>query len=341
MILRCVVYHAVLLPFVLAQGNVCCHVCLQTLGPSTYDPAVFDQCNLKKPGCCFCSSQMTIPAPSYSPTQVAGTWQKVNWPGVSKVTMVNVAAGNEAQAHPQLTLLLAGVTQDAAGNYLFCADNPGTILIRGWGPLANDYPSNCTAISAELSINITAGGTAKCSDAKPGSTTVKPNSGSSTSSTSGTSTPGGASTKVACDANRGYIQDNKCYCLSDYAGPPTCDGMALWKILVSVAGGLAALFSIIVSVRQFLLFRKRKEEEKRLNESMANQSSKNFDTMYGMPPASMMTYYDTVNATGSRHTESRDVRPSESAESSRLSRPSEAAAQETRLQPRESKEYTL
>ncbi|EQC39809.1 hypothetical protein SDRG_03231 [Saprolegnia diclina VS20] len=327
------------------HAQVCCHVCLANLGPSSYDPTVFAQCDKKTPGCCFCDAQLTIAAPAFSSSQQQGTWQKVAWSGVSKVTKVNVPKGSESASHPQLTMMLSPVQQDAAGNYLFCSDTPGETLFRGWGPLANTYPSNCTALSAQLSITITAG-TGKCSDASPTSTspTTKPGGASSQAGSSSGVTK---APTVKCDANRGYVDsDNKCQCLSDYSGPPTCDGMALWKILVSVAGGLAALFSIVVSVRQFILFQRRKREEDELANAPVDQSSKNFDTMYAMPASH--EYYDSVNvnATSSRHTDaSRDgVR---SSEDSRV-RPSlpESDARFTgdadgRYKPRESKEYTL
>ncbi|OQR86143.1 hypothetical protein ACHHYP_10938 [Achlya hypogyna] len=339
MILRCMVWLGLLATAAVVDAQVCCHVCLQTLGPSSYDPTVFSQCDKKKPGCCFCDSQLTIASPAFTSSQAAGEWQKVAWSDVSKVTSLSIATANEAAAHPQLTPLQSPVAQDAKGNYLFCSDTPGQIIFRGWGPIANNYPSNCTAISSQLSITITAG-TAKCADSTP---TTKPGGSSATgsgSSASGKTTPSPTSS-VKCDPNRGYVVDNTCKCLSDYSGPPTCDGMALWKILVSVAGGLAALFSIAVSIRQFLLIRKRKREEEELNNVAEDQSSKNFDTMYAMPASH--EYYESA-ATASRYTEgSRNndrQRPSmpESA-GSRPSMPDSAA--DPRFQPRESKEYTL
>ncbi|POM70559.1 Hypothetical protein PHPALM_12980 [Phytophthora palmivora] len=60
---------------------------------------------------------------------------------------------------------------------------------------------------------------------------------------------------------------------SYWTNPPECDQWPVWKWLVTVGGGVAALFSIIISVRAFLASRKKKEEQQ-YRENLAPMGAK-------------------------------------------------------------------
>lgn len=66
--------------------------------------------------------------------------------------------------------------------------------------------------------------------------------GSGESCSAAPEVPSGA--KGACNLNRAsYDEEGNCVCASDWAGAPECNDLPLWKWLVTIGGGLAALVS--------------------------------------------------------------------------------------------------
>ncbi|OQR86124.1 hypothetical protein ACHHYP_10939 [Achlya hypogyna] len=312
-----------------AAANQCCALCLGFLGPSTYDVTDFASCQGKTPGCCFlCEQDTTISSPSFQSTMTTGTPQIVKWSdsNLANVTKVELLGTAATQAHPRPQPKGTPVSKDAKGNYVFCLDSPGTILFRGFGAKPTD--GSCQKISSEMTITVSAGPAgASCSKS-----TSAPSAGSGSAAGSAAGS-GGNSTKPkkpTCDPNRGFVNsENVCECLSDYSGPPTCDGMATWKLLVSIAGGLAALFSIAVSIRQFMLFRKRKEEERQLA-TQNNRASK--DEVEVMAISLEPNYYDAKRTPNSQKTGA----PNPSAPM----KPYPVDSHHN-MSPRQSREYTL
>ncbi|OQS06468.1 hypothetical protein THRCLA_01492 [Thraustotheca clavata] len=311
---------AMLAPVILAEDE-CCAKCLSRLGPATYDVTNFQQCSGNVPGCCFkCDQDTTLSSPSFLASMAAGTYQKIAWSDPAKVTVVTLVGSAATTSHTRPQPLGTQAQKDSKGNYLFCMDSPGVILFRGFGPTPTG--TACQTMSAELSINVTVGAAgASCTSSKSNTTTT---SGSSSGTNSGKTT----APPVVCDAQRGFVENGECKCTSDYSGPPACNGLSTWKLVVSIAGGVAALFSIIISVRQFMLWRKKKEEERQL---ATQRHSK--DDVEVMAISAAPDYYD---AKRTPHTQART--PGRSPGNAMKPYPVDS---HQNLSPRQSKEYTL
>ncbi|KDO33725.1 hypothetical protein SPRG_19334 [Saprolegnia parasitica CBS 223.65] len=309
------------------QAETCCAVCLGTLGPATYDVTDFNQCSGKQPGCCFnCAPDATISSPAFQATMAAGTWQTVTWSEPTKVTKVDLVGTASTAAHPRPQPKGVQVEKDAKGNYILCLDSAGVILFRGFGK--DPTGAACQQMSSELSITVTAGAAgATCASKKPTS------SGSGSSAGGGNSTAKPKVTDPPCNLQRGFVnKDNVCECTSDYSGPPECSGQATWKLLVSIAGGVAALFSIAISVRQFMLFRKRKEEE-RLLATQQERASK--DEVEVMAISSGPDYYDA------KRTPNNGQNQRAAATKSPVPMKPYPVDSHHNMSPRQSREYTL
>ncbi|RHY25809.1 hypothetical protein DYB32_009124 [Aphanomyces invadans] len=187
----------------------------------------------------------------------AGSTQYLTFPGVEKVTYSFVLDTTKPFQHPKPSG--TPFTKNAAGNYVVCIDTPGTLYFRGWGKELNNYPKECTQMTSELTITVTEGDKGVTCD---GSTPDK--GGSSTPAPTGSD-----GKEVPCNLQRGSVIDGVCVCASDYSGAPECTGSSSWKWIVSICGGIAALLSIGISVRQILLFRKKKAEDKEREDAMA------------------------------------------------------------------------
>lgn len=115
----------------------------------------------------------------------------------------------------------------------------------------------------------------------------------SPSETNGSPSPdsnGGSTGKAAqCNLNRGSLETNDkgeevCVCASGWEGPPRCDQWPIWKWLASIGGGVAALLSILISIRAFLAGRKKKHlEESDLPMSSNNTKDDDVETLHITP----------------------------------------------------------
>ncbi|OWZ17412.1 hypothetical protein PHMEG_0008647 [Phytophthora megakarya] len=246
--------------FAASSSAECCNTCIGKTSDAvySYDPVVFSQCSNVTGGvCCFdCGS---LGDPSYGDTisygddgvtaQVtAGTYISFTWSGVANVTYISLKTGQKKTVTPTVSDTAATKKSDT---FLICAKAAGIIYFRGWGT------DTCREASQEHSITVTAGdSSAKTCDA---SDVVV------TSSNTGSSSIAADDTVDSCNAQRASVQvvdgTRTCVCVSDWTNPPECDQWPVWKWLVTVGGGVAALFSIIISVRAFVASRKKKEQE--------------------------------------------------------------------------------
>ncbi|RLN58343.1 hypothetical protein BBJ28_00019605, partial [Nothophytophthora sp. Chile5] len=147
--------------------------------------------------------------------------------------------------------------------FLICAKTAGTIYFRGWGS------DSCREASPEKSITIEASDSgADTCDASDVTVTTASSAGGSSSADE---------TVADCNDQRASVQTvdgvRTCVCVSDWSNPPACDQWPVWKWLVTVGGGVAAAFSIIISVRAFLNGRKKKQAEE-TEQSLASMDAK-------------------------------------------------------------------
>ncbi|RQM27542.1 hypothetical protein B5M09_002798 [Aphanomyces astaci] len=200
-------------------ADVCCGQCLNTFAQTIYDPSVWAECSTApkpNPGCCFCDQVQTISQPAYKLTMKAGTTQFLTFPGAEKVTYSVVVDPTKAFQHPKPSG--TQFTKNNAGNYVVCIDTPGKLLFRGWGKEVNNYPTECTQMTSELSITVTEGDKGvTCAGSTPDQGGVSPS-------------PTGADGKeVQCNLQRGSVIGGVCVCASDYSGAPECTGSSSWK----------------------------------------------------------------------------------------------------------------
>ncbi|OWZ17413.1 hypothetical protein PHMEG_0008648 [Phytophthora megakarya] len=250
-----------------SSSSECCSTCIGKTSDAvySYDPVVFSQCSNVTGGvCCFdCGS---LGDPSYGDTisygddgvtavAKAGTYISFTWSGVSNVTYISLKTGQKKTVTPTISDIAA---TEKSSTFLICAKAAGTIYFRGWGT------DTCREASPEYSVTIEASdsSTSTC-DATASDLS------DTTTSTSGKSSAGSSSvpaddTVDSCNAQRASVLvvdgTRTCVCVSDWTNPPECDQWPVWKWLVTIGGGVAALFSIIISVRAFLASRKKKEE---------------------------------------------------------------------------------
>ncbi|KAG6968479.1 hypothetical protein JG688_00005793 [Phytophthora aleatoria] len=240
----------------------CCNTCIGKTSDAvySYDPVVFTQCtNVTGGVCCFdCGS---LGDPTYGDTisygddgvtavVKAGTYISFTWSGVENVTYISLKTGQKKTVTPTVSDTEATVKSDT---FLICAKSAGTIYFRGWGS------DTCREASPEHSVTVEASdsNTNTC-NADDVVVTAPSTAGSSSSSIANDDTVD------SCNAQRASVQvvdgTRTCVCVSDWANPPECDQWPVWKWLVTIGGGVAALFSIIISVRAFLASRKKKQE---------------------------------------------------------------------------------
>ncbi|DBA03090.1 TPA: hypothetical protein N0F65_003337 [Lagenidium giganteum] len=247
--------------YVLAADAECASTCIGKVSesPYNYDPLDFEACKLKPSGkarvCCF--QKATWGAPEYgddvtytngtNPVIASGTWLKFQFNGADKVTYMTLKDGQSKIQTPTYKDKAAELVSDY---FMICPQSAGSLIFRGWG---ND---SCASASAEQVVTVTKGSGDGTCGTKP------PDAPKKTSGSNGAKTDADS---ITCDATRGKkVQKNGeyvCECVADWTGPPSCDQWPVWKWLITIAGGVAALFSIIISVRAFLQSRERKKNQ--------------------------------------------------------------------------------
>lgn len=238
----------------------CCSTCIGKTSntPYSYDPVIFDQCTSVDDGvCCFECGSLGDPTfgdtVSYGDDGVtavvkAGTFISFTWSGVSNVTYISLKKGQKKIITPTISDTGAEKKSDT---FLICAKSAGTIYFRGWGS------DPCREASQEHSVTVEASDSS--ANTCNADDVVVPNPDSE-----GSSNLPKDDTVDDCNPQRASVQavdgTRTCVCVSDWSNPPECDQWPLWKWLVTIGGGVAALFSIIISIRAFLAGRKKKEE---------------------------------------------------------------------------------
>lgn len=248
----------------------CCSTCIGKTAESVYDydPTIYEQCRLSPNGarvCCFeCGTwgepqygdSISFASDGTTPQVKAGTWISMKWTTATKVTYITLKDGQKKINTPTLNDSAAKLD---SGFFMICATSKGSVVIRGWGE------DTCRQASSEKTIEIIEGEEgATCSSAAPvapTTTTVTESAGSDEDE------------DIAnCNLTRATVKtvDGKkqCVCVSDWAGAPACDQMPVWKWLITIGGGLAALFSIVISVRAFMQSQEKKKKQQQEREDM-------------------------------------------------------------------------
>ncbi|GAB9468561.1 hypothetical protein Gpo141_00005877 [Globisporangium polare] len=248
----------------------CCSTCIGKVSSSVYDydPLVFAQCGAKNVTRVCCFSCGSLGEPQYgdtisyasdgtTPTVKTGTWIKMKWTDVKNVTYVALKEGQKKTVTPTISDTAATVK---SGYFMICANSVGKVIFRGWGDNA------CRSASLEKSVTVLQGDAGASCESEPSApvTTTAPSSSSSSTGSSSVDT-----SIDECNVSRATIKVvdgvKQCVCVSDWAGAPACDQMPTWKWVVTIGGGVAALFSILISVHAFIKSR----EKKRLQEEDA------------------------------------------------------------------------
>ncbi|KAG2524613.1 hypothetical protein JM16_002193 [Phytophthora kernoviae] len=248
--------------FAASSTSECCSTCIGKTSNSVYDydPVIYAQCTNVTDGiCCFdCGS---LGDPQYGDTVSyaedgttavikAGTYISFTWSEVVNVTYISLKTGQKKTKTPSISDSMA---EQKSSTFLICAKAAGTIYFRGWGS------DTCREASQEYSITVEASDSSTSTCAASDVVVNTPSASGSTSSATADETV------KDCNDQRASIQTvdgvQTCVCVSDWSNPPSCDQWPVWKWLVTVGGGVAALFSIIISVRAFLNGRKKKQEE--------------------------------------------------------------------------------
>lgn len=248
--------------FAASSTSECCSTCIGKTSDAayTYDPVVFAQCtNVTGGVCCFDCGSMGDPSYgdtiSYGDDGVtavvkAGNYISFTWSGVVNVTYISIKTGQKKTVTPTVSDTEATIKSDT---FLICAKSAGTIYFRGWGT------DTCREASQEHSITVEAG------DSSTNTCNADDVVVTASSSTGSSSSIAKDDTVDSCNQQRASVQvvdgTRTCVCVSDWTNPPECDRWPVWKWLVTVGGGIAALFSIIISVRAFLASRKKKMDE--------------------------------------------------------------------------------
>ncbi|RLN56167.1 hypothetical protein BBJ29_003323 [Phytophthora kernoviae] len=218
--------------FAASSTSECCSTCIGKTSNSVYDydPVIYAQCTNVTDGiCCFDCGSLGDPqygdTVSYAEDGTTAVIKAGTYISFTWSEVVNVTyiSLKTGQKKTKTPSISDSMAEQKSSTFLICAKAAGTIYFRGWGS------DTCREASQEYSITVEA-------------------SDSSTSTCA-------ASDVVTVDG----VQT--CVCVSDWSNPPSCDQWPVWKWLVTVGGGVAALFSIIISVRAFLNGRKKKQEE--------------------------------------------------------------------------------
>ncbi|KAF1323088.1 hypothetical protein FI667_g10816, partial [Globisporangium splendens] len=286
------VAHALPLVAALALGSApvsatCCDTCLSQTDSSnsviTYDPLVYAQCAAVKGICCF-ECDFAHGSVSFgdgvtyddanAPVATVGTPVTFTFHGIARVTY------DFLRVNQKKTSFVGNQSTQAAKSgdvFSICVTQPGTIALRGWGSDSCKQVTTETTVTVQAAANGTTAGNCQTAVA-----TVKPadtgNSSSSRSSetsktptpsqsvdsldTNGASTSGKYDTKD-CNLNRGSVISNAdgtkvCECAGDWRNPPACDEYSWTKTILTIAGAVATVLSIAISVRAYLKSRKSK-----------------------------------------------------------------------------------
>ena len=262
-----------------AASSECCSTCIGKTSKAVYnyDPVIFDQCTEVDNGvCCFECGNLGDPmygdTVSYGDDGVtavvkAGSYISFTWSGVENVTYVSLKTGQKKTVTPTVSDPKATIKSDT---FLICAKSAGTIYFRGWGS------DTCREASPEHLIKVEAG------DSNSHSCDASDVQVSTSSSASKTSSGSGSvavdETVKSCNVQRASVLTvdgvRTCVCVSDWTNPPECDRWPLWKWLVTIGGAVAALFSIIISVRALISGRKKEEEQKQFQQDVAQVTPK-------------------------------------------------------------------
>ncbi|OQR86113.1 hypothetical protein ACHHYP_10937 [Achlya hypogyna] len=240
-------------------ADSCCGTCLNGVTNFAADAMQYPACDAIQ-YCCFNCNAVPIGPPTILPTAgvtfdgtkvgvATGHLLQIQWPAASNVTYVSFAP-NQAKTGIALTSSPAA-TKAAPGVFTICPQYPGTLYFRGFG---SDI---CNSVSSETLVTITGTPSVGCSGSSTPTPAPTPTPSASTANPTPTPT-----NNVTCDLIRGTIVDGQCQCVSDWTGPPQCSGSPVWKTVVTIAGGLAAALSIVVSIRHFIITRRAKEAQR-------------------------------------------------------------------------------
>ncbi|DBA03071.1 TPA: hypothetical protein N0F65_003318 [Lagenidium giganteum] len=254
----------------------CCATCIGKSSdmPYTYDPVVHEQCAAAVGLCCYNCGSLEASKPQVenaefgrdgvTPQVKAGEWIQISWSNVARVTY------EYYRVNQNKTTTVRNASYEATQQnkyFTICAKAPGKIYVRGWGT------DSCLMATPESYIEILPSTTNSqtCLD-KPSfgsNTTPSPAPGDSRGNV--VATDGGQARSqqqqiAECNLERASIKTKadgtqECQCTAEWSGPPLCTGFPWWKITLTAGGGLAALLSVIVSVRAFMASRRAKREQ--------------------------------------------------------------------------------
>ncbi|TMW66715.1 hypothetical protein Poli38472_014027 [Pythium oligandrum] len=284
-----------------ANADDCCSTCLANkVVLFDYDALDWDTCK-EKTVCCFKCTAMgdpeygdgvTFASDGTTPQVKAGSYLTFEWSGATKVTYLSLKEGQKKQATPTLNDTSAEMNEDT---FMICAKAKGKIVMRAWGA------DTCMAVSLEKTIEVIAGDeNGSCKAPTPTAPSGKKD-GSGSKGGAGSGSAGVNSDIANCNPSRAAVKEvdgvMQCVCVSDWTGAPACDQMPVWKWLITIGGALAALFSILISVRAFL--NSRKNKQKKLDEeaeaSAAAQAAKaDVETFHIGAPAATTTPVQTA-----------------------------------------------
>ncbi|CEG45962.1 conserved hypothetical protein [Plasmopara halstedii] len=251
------------------SSTECCNTCIGKTSsvPYNYDPLIFKDCSKVTGGiCCFECGNLGDPvfgdSVSFGNDGVmavvkAGSYISITWSDVENITYVQLKAGQKKTTTPTSSDTAA---EKKSHNFLICAKSVGTIHFRGWGT------NPCREASQEYVVTVEANESTDdtCEASKLVELNLTPKS-SQGSSNAGSSLMDADETIEGCNDQRASVQIvdgvRTCVCVSDWTNPPECDRWPVWKWIVTIAGGLATLFSIALSIRAFAQNKKKKQEE--------------------------------------------------------------------------------
>ncbi|KAF0693566.1 Aste57867_15431 [Aphanomyces stellatus] len=309
---------------VVIRAEDCCGKCLNDVTNFAYNPMDFIQCQAAQL-CCFHCSDVSIGSPTVLPvagttfagttiTATTGSFFQIQWPKATMITYVTFAPG---QAKAGIPLLSSSQATKSGNAFRICPQYAGTLYYRGFGS------DTCKSVSVEYAVTVVSGVDGSNCGAAP---TPAPSDGGSTPTPGGNpSPPSSTSSQVAdCNPARGTVINGACVCASDWTGPPACAGTPVWKWLVTIGGGVAALFSIVISIRAFLASRKAKRQK-----SMAALAAE-----HPSSPKKISVEMETLRMSEPERAESTDV-PYDKSDSSVQEVPDPSSTRPP------SKEYTL
>ncbi|CEG45961.1 hypothetical protein F443_12530 [Plasmopara halstedii] len=281
--------------FAATPTSECCSTCIGKTANAayTYDPVIFEQCSNVSGGvCCFDCGNLGDPTygdtVSYASDGVtavvkAGTYISFTWTGIANVTYISLKTGQKKIATPTISNTAATVKSNT---FLICAKSAGTIYFRGWGE------ESCREASPEYLVKVEAGDSTTCDATDVSVNSMNSEVSGSTSGSSSEQVPAD-STVEKCNAQRASIQvvdgTRTCVCVSDWTNPPECNQWPVWKWIVTVGGGVAALFSIMISLNALLPALRRKKQEREDQKNLAFNTPK--DDVATLEMTATSSYY--------------------------------------------------